>query len=372
MSYVEINTAANPAFLDTTQFTGAGATTTLAQAYANGAAAADQTMLIKAADGGPVIAKANAAATGALLQVQDSAGNTIASFLDNATMTFVSYAANGATAVGYSFDTFVSLSTSGAHIADFSDLGTPQVSIAKGGLILGLNAPNGYLSLNASTSQLVFGVNTSHKSTVSLTEDTASIIGGVANGATAVGTVIDTVNTLSNAAARVLSIRTNTAVKVEFDGIGNVYFATAGAGIVNAAGNKGILLYTDHASYYGLGFFGPDTTEQGALGDATKRWNSTFAVWYDTKIGAQLTAANTITPTAGCHHVTGNTVIKTIAITNFPTSGNFTFTLIADTNTVNWDATGNIAVAGTVTTALRTIIFTYDATAAKWYPSAVA
>lgn len=100
-------------------------------------------------------------------------------------------------------------------------------------------------------------------------------------------------------------------------------------------------------------------------------WNVVASNWYTTKLGAQLTAANTITPTQGTHHVTGNTVIKTIATTNVPGDG-ATFTLIADTNTVNWDATGNIAVAGVVTSVSRTIIFTWDATAVKWYPSAVA
>jgi hypothetical protein len=374
MSYVEINTAANPAFLDTTQFTGGGGSQTLAQTYANGAAAADQTMLISAAKGGPIIAKANAAATGALLMVEDSVGNTIVNIPDNATMTFVSYAVNGATAVGYSFDTFVSLSTSGAHIADFSDLGTPQVSIAKGGLILGLNAPNGYVSLNASTSQLVFGVNTSHKSTVSLTEDTATIIGGVANGASAVAVVIDTVNTLSTAGSKIISFRTNTVEVAFINRLGDLFLSGTtgvavpnGSGIFNTAGSLGLTIAVSGVLSAGAfgGPIGPQVDNNTSSGASTNRWSASYAYWYDNKLGAQLTAAATVTPTSGLHHVTGATTIDTIATTNLPTSGNVFFTIIADGGTITWSAAGNILTAGTVAQN-KAATFVFDATAAKW------
>lgn len=86
-------------------------------------------------------------------------------------------------------------------------------------------------------------------------------------------------------------------------------------------------------------------------------------------IGAPVASAATITPTANLFHVTGTTATATI---NLPT--NFVegeITVIAD-GIWTWTSAGNIAVAGTVTTAGSMVSFRYDANTAKWYPSRLA
>lgn len=83
MPVVEINTSCNPVWVTIPD----GAVETLAATYAAGAAAVDQTMLINAADGGPVIFQANAAATGSLVQAQTSTGTVLFNITDNAAIT---------------------------------------------------------------------------------------------------------------------------------------------------------------------------------------------------------------------------------------------------------------------------------------------
>lgn len=60
---------------------------TLATTYAAGTVAADQTMVVAAADGGPPVCKAAAPATGALFQTQTSTGSVLASFADDGLQT---------------------------------------------------------------------------------------------------------------------------------------------------------------------------------------------------------------------------------------------------------------------------------------------
>jgi hypothetical protein len=86
-------------------------------------------------------------------------------------------------------------------------------------------------------------------------------------------------------------------------------------------------------------------------------------------IFAPVASATTITASGPLFHVTGTTATATI---NLP--ANFVegaITVIAD-GVWTWTAAGNIAVAGTVTTAGSTVTFIYDAATSKWYPSRLA
>jgi len=79
--------------------------------------------------------------------------------------------------------------------------------------------------------------------------------------------------------------------------------------------------------------------------------------------GAQVTAANTITPTGAIFHVTGATVIKII---NLPYVGFTGFITLIPDSAFTTDATGNIALASTGVIN-KAMTMTYDGT--KWYPS---
>jgi hypothetical protein len=93
------------------------------------------------------------------------------------------------------------------------------------------------------------------------------------------------------------------------------------------------------------------------------RWKSVHTYWLDQKVGPQLTAAATITPTAGIHHVTGATAITTIATTNI--QGNSHLILIADGGMITLNTGGNIAANTTIAqNAMRA--FVWDG--AAWYP----
>jgi|SRR5690348_16348850 len=84
---------------------------------------------------------------------------------------------------------------------------------------------------------------------------------------------------------------------------------------------------------------------------------------------APVASATTITPSGALFHVTGTTAIATI---NLP--ANFIegqITIIFD-GICTWTAAGNIAVAGTTTSAGASVTFTYDAKTGKWYPSRLA
>lgn len=103
------------------------------------------------------------------------------------------------------------------------------------------------------------------------------------------------------------------------------------------------------------------------LGSAGLAWPSVYANWYGTTAGAQLTAAATITPTSGKHHVTGATTITTIATTNLPATSDVVLRLIADGGTITYSTGGNIAVAGTIAQG-KFQDFLWDSTALTWYP----
>lgn len=85
--------------------------------------------------------------------------------------------------------------------------------------------------------------------------------------------------------------------------------------------------------------------------------------------GPTITAANTIAPTHRKHVLTGTTVIKTITLPFSDFDGTVTF---YGTGINTWDATGNISVAGTITTAASAISFTYFRSLGKWVPHRLA
>lgn len=88
-------------------------------------------------------------------------------------------------------------------------------------------------------------------------------------------------------------------------------------------------------------------------------------------VSSPVASATTITASGPLFHVTGTTAIATI---NPPTGLNFVegqITIIFD-GVATWTAAGNIAVAGTPTTAGSSVTFTFDANTGKWYPSRLA
>lgn len=90
-------------------------------------------------------------------------------------------------------------------------------------------------------------------------------------------------------------------------------------------------------------------------------------------IGAPLTGA-TIAPLYGfIHHFTGTTALVTITVPAACVAGG-KITLIFDGSGsgLTWTAAGNIAVAGTSTTAASAVDFFYDPSSGKWHPSRLA
>ena len=283
MAVIEVNTAANPAFIDTSAFSGSSIIG-LEGAYATGTVAADQTVLISAAKGGPAIFKANAAATGSLLKVQDSSANNILSLADNAAVQFKSP------------------STDAVNVEPF---------------------------------------------------------------------VIDTINSITVASNRyLLSVYNGGVAKFLLDSGGDVTVPT-GAGIFSFGASRGVAV--DYASMdaviYGNRGIAPAVDYVSNVGNASLRWWTSCQYFVDHKLGAQLTAAATITPTSGLHHVTGATTIDNIATTNLLASSNPMLMIVADGGTITWSAAGNILKAGTVAQN-NMQLFVYDSSAAKWIPAA--
>lgn len=99
---------------------------TLAASYAAGAAAADQTLLIQAGDGGPLICKANAAATGALLKAQSSTAVELFTVADNAQAYIAGSAADSGGNKGVVLDTKTALTTNARPYTDIANGGVDQ------------------------------------------------------------------------------------------------------------------------------------------------------------------------------------------------------------------------------------------------------
>jgi hypothetical protein len=95
---------------------------------------------------------------------------------------------------------------------------------------------------------------------------------------------------------------------------------------------------------------------------------------------ASVTMANTMTASGFFFHTTGTTILKTLnAPASGPAGGSFPMdgsqvSIVFDGSGagLTWDATGNINVAGTATTAGSMVTFTYDQSITKWIPSRLA
>ena len=104
--------------------------------------------------------------------------------------------------------------------------------------------------------------------------------------------------------------------------------------------------------------------------------------FYPNMVGfsAPLVGGNTNVAPGYFFHLTGTTIMKTLTA---PVAGINAGGLPMDGSQINivfdgsgagltWDATGNIAVAGTATTAASMVTFTFDQGSAKWHPSRLA
>ena len=89
---------------------------------------------------------------------------------------------------------------------------------------------------------------------------------------------------------------------------------------------------------------------------------------YD-EFSAPVASATTITMSGARFHVTGTTPIATITPTPGFISGRIS---IVFDGICTWTAAGNIAVAGTKTTAASSVDFLYDGGTGKWYPTRLA
>jgi hypothetical protein len=87
---------------------------------------------------------------------------------------------------------------------------------------------------------------------------------------------------------------------------------------------------------------------------------------------APLTGA-TITPTGPYHHFTGTTALVTINLpAGYIEGGEVTLVFDGSASGLTWTAAGNIAVAGTSTTAGSAVTFVFDQGSGKWHPSRLA
>jgi hypothetical protein len=103
--------------------------------------------------------------------------------------------------------------------------------------------------------------------------------------------------------------------------------------------------------------------------------------FYPNQIGfsAPVVGANTNVATGPYFHLSGTTIMKTLTAPSlFGTGGALIeggqISIVFDGSAagLTWDATGNIAVAGTATTAGSMVTFTFDLGSGKWHPSRLA
>lgn len=101
---------------------------------------------------------------------------------------------------------------------------------------------------------------------------------------------------------------------------------------------------------------------------AVPHYPITFQGW-----SAPVTMANTIVATGPYFHTTGTTIMKTLtAPAGVVEGGEITIVFDGSGAGLTWDATGNIAVAGTATTAGSAVTFVFDSGSGKWHPSRLA
>lgn len=203
---------------DTNLGAGGGGSSTLATAYTNGASQTDSTLSLDATRLG-LIVKDAASTVGNLLRLQNNGGTTNYLLVPaNASIEVRSGVADGASAVGAILDAANSLANATAKTLSVRNAGTElwyyapsaQGTAGKGKLKatsaddFWIEAADGNAKLKVSTTA---GAVLSYASTAVTLGANASITSGVTDGATAVGTIVDSANSLANATAKTLSVR---------------------------------------------------------------------------------------------------------------------------------------------------------------------
>jgi len=88
---------------------------------------------------------------------------------------------------------------------------------------------------------------------------------------------------------------------------------------------------------------------------------------------APVVMANTLVASGPYFHSTGTTILKTLtAPAGVVEGGEITIVFDGSGAGLTWDATGNISVAGTATTAGSAVTFVFDSGSGKWHPSRLA
>ena len=209
---------------------------TLATTYSGGSSQTDQTMLMVAAKGYPLI-KDNATPIGTLFEIQTSAAASLwkfdaTNFTVGANMNFTVTA--GTTAVDFSNGTGIFKTTTGTNTL------SGNVSLASGKTFTYVG---GASTFDASASSGVFKTTTGAHTFGSaswavpanlvVTGGSAStnttgntFTSNVADGATSIGTVINNATTLSNATSKIISFQNNGTEKVHIRGDGSIDFQT--------------------------------------------------------------------------------------------------------------------------------------------------
>lgn len=89
---------------------------------------------------------------------------------------------------------------------------------------------------------------------------------------------------------------------------------------------------------------------------------------------APVAGANINVATGPFFHLTGTVIMKTLTAPNLSDFEGAAIVIVFDGSGagLTWDATGNIAVAGTATTAGSVVTFIFDQGSGKWHPSRLA
>lgn len=113
-------------------------------------------------------------------------------------------------------------------------------------------------------------------------------------------------------------------------------------------------------------------TDFGAFNPAVKGAVPSYPIPFQ-GWSAPVAGANTNVATGPYFHLTGTVIMKTLtAPTGVVEGGEVTIVFDGSGAGLTWDATGNIAVAGTATTAASAVTFVFDSGSAKWHPSRLA
>lgn len=218
---------------------------------------------------------------------------------------------------------------------------------------------------------------------------TVSLLSSAADGASAVAAKVNTTTAWTNATAKLLSLRNNSVEKAYFNTNGDAFVGNGGLALENTAGfgspvirgtaaNGFVTIASDNngANWSGTGI----TMRQQAVANnsiinitvndaiVAIAGNGYFAT--NTRLGGPAAptltvSGNAISPTKMVSLV-GDGLIKNITA---PTpAGSWIMGLIATGTGLTFDATGNIAIAGTMVQS-QVNWFWYDFTQAKWYPA---